>query len=723
MSALRLLFALLLTLDFVFGAELDPNGLRLCVTSMSRIQNLSGQNRTAVPSDLPPDTEYLDISNNTIRALTDGAFSQLHRLCFLKMTNCGLTEISSRVFEKTPFLKILNVSLNQLSVVPDLSLPNIQILDLSYNFYTSYQLPKAYNNFKNLELFALGSGNVTSVHLSDFEPLQNVTLQHLILGTETKWLTYESGALAKLQLLQKISLKTTFCGNMDLLDLILADLNKTQVTAMRFVKVFPDVCNVSGNPFERIQNMTRIRNVTLENTWLNTSFAEIFFKDVLQGPVLALSFVNVTYNEDTPDGFRLLNLTHGSPIQFVSFDRIIHHQYRYPKFDLNFNLVLQLTYLTFSGTGMNILPCNLFSAIPNLERLDISDNRLDEDGFWRVPCSHKNASYPKLKQLSLMATAFKRFPQIRAPTVLSLYVDQNAITSIFAEDLAGFTSLQTLKAGSNPFACSCDAFWFVTSLNKSLVPDWPLSYTCSTPSFYAGKSLDSIQGLNALNCKTWLQAVLGLAVVLVVSIVSVFLFWKLDGAWYSKMLWVWIQSKRRGHKLSRNLQSASFSYHAFISYSHRDADWVESHLVTPLEAAEFTLCVHERDFVPGEWILDNIVKCVESSYKTIFVLSKHFVQSDWCNYELFFTQHRSISVQHDSMVFVLLKPISADSLPKRRLRAPGSARFNSFTSSHRRGNGTAGNVLLLKPFAKRLLHEDRQTDGHLDVLDVRISAH
>ncbi|KAK7898723.1 hypothetical protein WMY93_019576 [Mugilogobius chulae] len=229
-----MLFGLLLTLDIVSGADLDPNGLRLCFTSISKIQDLSGQNRTAVPLNLPEDTEYLDMSQNPIQELTGEAFSKLHHLCFLKMADCGLTEISPRVFDKIPFLKILNLTLNKLSAIPDLLLPNIQILDLSYNFYRSYQLPKAYKNQKNLELFVLGSANATSVHLSDFDPLQNVTLQHLILGAETKWLTYESGALAKLQHLQEISLKATFCEKMNLLDLILADLNKTQVTAMRF---------------------------------------------------------------------------------------------------------------------------------------------------------------------------------------------------------------------------------------------------------------------------------------------------------------------------------------------------------------------------------------------------------------------------------------------------------------------------------------------------------
>ncbi|XP_020783191.1 toll-like receptor 2 [Boleophthalmus pectinirostris] len=766
-----------------FGSELDPTGLKLCVTSNSRIQNLCGQNRSAVPSNLPGDTEYLDLSHNAIRELTDDAFSGLHRLCFLKMSDCGLTGISPHVFEKTPSLKVLNVSLNKLSVVPDLSLRNVQILDLSYNVYKSYRLPNSYRNFKNLDVFALGSANATSVRFDDFDALQNVTLRHLVLGAGTKWLTYESGALAKLQLLQKFSLKVTFCGNFELLDSILEDLNRTRATALRFVAVFPDTCNVSGNPFEKIQKMPQIRNLSVEDTRTNTSFLEQFIKDVLESMVQELSLLNIAYDEDTPGGFRLPNLTHTAQIQSITISKITHMQYEYPKFEINFDLILKLTYLKFSGTGMNILPCNIFSAIPNLETLDVSDNLLDDKGFWWPSCLQEKVVFPKLKQLSLSKNRFyslsfiaekthhikhlesldlsfnsivldgvvdwpfwlkelnlasnnlgdsvfnflsphferidlsktgltvltqkdvSKFPNmthlilssnsiqsipanLRAPSLLSLYVDQNAITSVFEEDLAGLPQLQTLRAGNNPFVCSCDSFWFITSLNKSLLPDWPLQYTCSTPPSHSGKPLTSVQGLTALNCQTWRQGLLGLAVIFSIVVIIGFLFHRLDGVWYGKMLWVWIQSKRRDHRRSENLRSALFSYHAFVSYSHRDAEWVESQLVERLEGAGLTLCVHERDFVPGEWVLDNIVKCVESSYKTLFVLSKHFVQSQWCNYELFFTQHRSIAAQHDSMVFVLLEPIAVDSLPKRYRRLRSVLRHRTYLAwpgeGHRR---------------------------------------
>ncbi len=171
-----------------------------------------------------------------------------------------------------------------------------------------------------------------------------------------------------------------------------------------------------------------------------------------------------------------------------------------------------------------------------------------------------------------------------------------------------------------------------------------------------------------LSCQPGLQAAVVLSVLSVVGVALAIIVYACDSIWYTKMLWVWIRVKMRGYKRADRLLNATFRYHAFISYSQHDSTWVGSQLVPELESSGLSLCVHERDFEPGKWILDNIIHCVEDSYKSLFILSKHFVQSEWCNYELFFAQHRAISVNDDSLVLVLLEPIPADSLPKNVLK-------------------------------------------------------
>ncbi|KAF3859442.1 hypothetical protein F7725_021841 [Dissostichus mawsoni] len=662
----------LITTDCVAVKE-DEKGFILCVTSRRGMQDHSYQNLTNVPSNLPDDTQYLDISHNSIRRLSGASFFGLSQLCCLKVTHCGLQEISPSVFSHTPALNVLNISFNDLPIVPDISLKQMKILDLAYNLYKSYRIPASFQNLTNLDVLSLGSPTALSVNYNDFDPLSNVSLSHLVLGAGIRWQKYDSGALAKLKSLKTISVFASFCGEA----------------------------------------------------------------------------INITYNEDRPGGFQFRTINHSVNLCSITFNGVKHYQYKYPQINMSLEAFSNLTYLKFSGTGMNILPCKLLSVLPSLETLDLSDNLLKDTGFWWFYCSTTSV-FPKLRRLYLSKNRFSslsfisektnqmktlesldlsfnsisldgdcswpaqlielslannnlgnnkidlsktgitaitqkdlsRFHKLThlqlssnsiqvipadlsAPSLLNLYVDQNAITSI--SKLAGLSKLQTLKAGNNPFVCSCDSYWFVSVLNKSLLADWPLDYTCSTPPSFAGVSLSEYK-TSELSCEMWLQAAVAVPVLIIISAAIGLVFYKCDGVWYTKMLWVWIRVKRRGKKNSNMLKNLSFQYHAFISYSHQDSGWVDSRLVRSLEGSGFSLCVHERDFVPGDWIIDNIINCVESSYKTLFILSKHFVQSEWCNYELFFAQHRAVNIQQDSLVFILLEPIPTDSLPKKFLR-------------------------------------------------------
>ncbi|KAG8005843.1 Toll-like receptor 1 [Nibea albiflora] len=739
----------------------DDTVFKLCVTSRRGVKDLSNQNLPDVPSNLPNDTQYLDISHNSIRRLNGTQFSELSQLCCLKVTHCGLQEISPSVFSHTPALKVLNISYNDLRIIPDISLKQLKILDLANNLYNSYRVPPTFQKLTSLDVLSLGSTAALSIHYNDFDPLMNISLYHLLLGAGIQWQNYDPGALAKVKSLQKMSLFACFCGNFSMLEKVLEDLNVTGATSLRFITVFPDICNLTGNPFKKLRTMPSIQNLTIENTWINSSFMEVLLKNVWISSLYDLAFVNITYHEDKPDGFQFRTVNHTVNVRSITFNGVHHYQYSYPTINISTEAVYNLTYLKFSGSGMNILPCKLISALPSLETLDLSDNLLKDLGFWWFPCSNTSV-FPKLRKLYLSKNRFSslsfisekthqmktlesldlsfnsieldktcswpahltelslgnnnlgnsvfrflssnferidltktgitaitqenlsQFPKLThlklssnsiqvipadlmAPALLSLYVDQNAITSISRKALSGLPRLQTLKAGSNPFVCSCDSYWFITVLNKSMLPDWPFDYTCNTPPLFAGLPLSEYK-TSQLSCETWLQVVVAFSVIIVTCIALGLVFYKCDGAWYIKMLWVWIRVKRRSKKHSHMLKNASFSYHAFISYSHQDCGWVDSQLVPSLEGSGFSLCVHARDFIPGDWIIDNIINCVESSYKTLFVLSKHFVQSEWCNYELFFAQHRAISVQKDSLVFILLEPIPADSLPKKFLR-------------------------------------------------------
>ncbi|XP_073694371.1 toll-like receptor 1 [Garra rufa] len=758
---LSTIWPVLISYLFLISFKARGEEVRYCFTSTEHTKDLSNSNLTRMPSHLSNSIEYLDVSHNNISSIVHTDLSSLTHLCLLKVTHCGLQYISPDAFSSNSEMKVLNISNNHLMVIPNLCLPKLRILDLSSNVYPSYALPDSFGNLSYLSILAIGSKDATSVNVADFGPLQNICLNKLIFGDGTELRNYENGSFSQFKSLQEVVLKVSFCQRFDIFTNMIMDFDQSRTKKIQLVKLFPNQCTIKTDPFMAFKDLHFLSNLTIVDTWLNSSVMVKLFRNVWKSSFEETVFLNITYNEDTPDGFQLPKQNHTTNLRAFVLDGVRHHQYHYPTFNVSVELVNKLTYMKFSGTGMNILPCNLISAIKSLRVLDLSNNLLDESGFWWFGCSSQKV-FPALRKLSLSHNRFNDlaeiakkvndmkflesldlsfnsisigkpcfwpphlielslghnnlgnnvfqylspffqkidlsktgisviplntislFPRLtylylsfnsiqvipsdfQAPKLVSLHIDQNAITFINQKSMEGLPKLRTLKAGNNPFSCDCDSFWFMTVFNKSLLSDWPQDYTCSTPPSFSGRRLETYDH-RWLSCQPGLQAAVVLSVLFIVGTALAVTVYACDGVWYTKMLWVWIRMKRRGYKRVDRLLNASFRYHAFISYSQHDSAWVGSLLVPELERSGLSLCVHERDFEPGKWIVDNIIHCVEDSYKSLFILSKHFVQSEWCNYELFFAQHRAISVNDDSLVFVLLEPIPADSLPKKFLK-------------------------------------------------------
>ncbi|GFN83043.1 toll-like receptor 2 [Plakobranchus ocellatus] len=97
-------------------------------------------------------------------------------------------------------------------------------------------------------------------------------------------------------------------------------------------------------------------------------------------------------------------------------------------------------------------------------------------------------------------------------------------------------------------------------------------------------------------------------------------------------------------------------YDAFVSYksSPRDERFVLQHLYPKLEEEfGFKLCLHFRDFPPGEPIANNIIQAVERSRRTILILSPSYVSSEWCRLEYQKAQHEMLKMRHKIIPVVL----------------------------------------------------------------------
>nr|ACZ82293.1 Toll-like receptor 2 [Sus scrofa] len=312
----------------------------------------------------------------------------------------------------------------------------------------------------------------------------------------------------------------------------------------------------------------------------------------------------------------------------------------------------KMKYMNLSSTRIH----SLTHCLPQtLEVLDISNNNLNSFSL----------SLPQLKELYISRNKLKTLPDASFLPMLSvLRISRNTINTFSKEQLDSFQKLKTLEAGGNNFICSCDFLSFTQGQQAlaQVLSDWPENYLCDSPSHVRGQRVHDTR-LSLTECHR----------VAVVSVVccALFLLLLLTGAlchhfhglWYMKMMWAWLQAKRKPRKAPRR----DVCYDAFVSYSEQDSYWVENLMVQELEHFQppFKLCLHKRDFIPGKWIIDNIIDSIEKSQKTIFVLSENFVKSEWCKYELDFSHFRLFDENDDTAILILLEPIKKKAIPQR----------------------------------------------------------
>jgi tetratricopeptide (TPR) repeat protein len=81
------------------------------------------------------------------------------------------------------------------------------------------------------------------------------------------------------------------------------------------------------------------------------------------------------------------------------------------------------------------------------------------------------------------------------------------------------------------------------------------------------------------------------------------------------------------------MAETDFKYDVFISYSHKDEEWVRNILLPTLENQGLKVCIDYRDFLAGKAAIINMQDASEASRHTILVLTPKWVESEWTLYE------------------------------------------------------------------------------------------
>lgn len=329
---------------------------------------------------------------------------------------------------------------------------------------------------------------------------------------------------------------------------------------------------------------------------------------------------------------------------------------------------LNLTNMTLSSNG---LTDSVFKCLPKgVKTLDLQNNQISV-----VPSSILKLE--NLSSLNLNANRLRDLPVCDDfPTLQELLLKSNSLHAPAVNKLTSCPKLNTLDVSHNPFTCTCVLRSFIELGVKSEkkkshtgfeLLGWPFDYYCSYPEAVRDTTLENIS-IPEVCCNVGILAATILCPAVVAIIAVVTLCHRLDVPWYMGMIWQWTRAKHRARtRQLRPEDLVGVEFHAFVSYSQHDADWVHNTLLPNLEgpAAGLRICKHEKNFVPGKTIIENIINCVEKSRRSVFVLSAHFVKSEWCHYELYFASHQRLSRGSDSVVLVLLEPLPQYLIPSK----------------------------------------------------------
>uniref|UniRef100_A0A0C9RW22 Tl_7 protein n=1 Tax=Fopius arisanus TaxID=64838 RepID=A0A0C9RW22_9HYME len=580
----------------------------------------------------------INLSVNEIRELPEGLFLALKRLELLDLSRNYIESISEDVLEGLTSLRVLNLEHNGLRTIH----------------------PRGFNSLENLRIARLGSNELTlktdtTRYDDEFGPKSPF---HNCMGTiEEIHLAYNN--------VSDIFGDWIFAKRLRTLDLSHNQITFLQEDDFQFVSDDIEV-DLSSNRIERVILKT----------------VEMFSKKATYVKNIMISI------EKNP----------------IVCDCNIHDLLRYREGRMDPTVDSQFT------LKMNELMCHKPKSLENVLLKDLESKSLKclveepvmydaqcpdrcscwmrpEDQAYLVDCSWRNLrsapaslkSPPRFHvELNLTGNYLTSFPSMHQPgysavTVLSLSHNQIAELPVSAlsdnlsvleldgnalrrletpvlEFLANSSSLRYLSLQENPWVSDCDARDFLSFVQTKVVtiPELQrITFHLSdvpvfemTPEELCPPVVGWVIGL----C-------IGIAVLGVIVGALAAVYYR-----YQREIKVWLYARQWCLWLvSEDELDKDKLYDAFVSYSHKDEEFVVNNLIRTLEGGTepFKLCVHYRDWKAGDWIPEQIARSVDESRRTIVVLSPNFLESVWGKME-FRTAHTQALSEGRARVIVVL---------------------------------------------------------------------
>nr|CDO91661.1 Toll-like receptor [Carcinus maenas] len=582
------------------------------------------------------------LQNNPLKILPPGSFDHQRKMKTLDLSNTSLIHLPDNIFKNCESLEEIDLSNNHLSKLKSTIFPHPATV------LRSLKLEKNILSFSNITSEPQAS-EVGEVVVEQFPLSDQVNLTDLVLNSNR--IQNMPHALRNLKKLKKLDLKnnsieyldyydflyssdTTTVDPSDDLGIFNANLEQHSLTPAQVVEVElrdnPLICDCNLNKFAQ---------------FLQDKMPE---EDKVQLNVVDKQYVKCSLPNDKSVQKSVMTLDLST---LVCYKKNCHPS---------------CTCVTIPHDHMFIMECvdQTLQAIPPLKpylpqgnysvKLDLRNNSITSlEGL-------QNPEYSNVVNLTLSYNHLKFINESFLPKRLqALDVSGNALTH-FSPSLIEFLSgtNPTLSLGRNPWHCDCQLVDLYNFLRD------PLRKLASSPSILCD-NLDRLLSVTEEElCPTIQQPMVVstiasttvfLFLFFVLGTVSVYKYQQNIKVWlFTHQMCLWIVAKEEADKKK---------YDAFISYSNNDEEYVNTVLVPGLECGEpkYRVCLHYRDWLPGEYIQNQINQSIEDSHRTIVILSSNFIENVWGQIEFKTAHSKALKEKSKNIIVIVLGQVPPES--------------------------------------------------------------
>ncbi|XP_052080826.1 toll-like receptor 4 [Mytilus californianus] len=294
---------------------------------------------------------------------------------------------------------------------------------------------------------------------------------------------------------------------------------------------------------------------------------------------------------------------------------------------------LKLRHIDLSQNSIYRLKYSLFNGHDHLESINLSRNFLQELSF-------DLSKQKDLKVLDLSHNFIRQINQTFISCISKIFVRSNLIINL----------------SNNLLECSCRTYltmkWMLENINHFLYSE---TYKCQ----YDDRRLILLNNFKEIvqqmekTCSSHLILIVCVSIFVATFCLMIAIGLVYRYRWKLRYIYYMARSKYRQYKPVNS--NSTYTYDAFISYADHERDFIINECIPNLEQKwKLKLCIHHRDFLPGEEITVNITNAIHDSRKTICLVTRLFLESYYCMFEFNMARMESIYSRNGENILFLV---------------------------------------------------------------------